>query len=139
MAVKPNFKFERLIRPYKQGGTENHQVVRTVGVQVDWLVNKRSYPLDIVGGALLVVYTKLYHNQIKFLGDGTWGSKGHQLDQYLLKTCEELYQKRLQSELGTALMERLLVDQVAKLIQLTLPQRFWRWFNKASERTGHWL
>jgi hypothetical protein len=142
MAVKHKrgkFSFDRLIKPYSQGGLESKPVTRTIDLQIDWLINKKNYPLDIVGSALLITYTKLYYGHVKFHGDGTYGSKGHQLDRYLAETCEKIYQQRLQFEVGLTLLEKMFVEQVADLIKLTASQRFFLWLSKKSEDTGHWL
>jgi hypothetical protein len=136
---RPPFSFEKLLKPYEECGVPHNPSKRTLGLQIDWLVNKKTYPMDVVGGALLIVYNKLYNEKIAFKGDGTFGYPGHQLDRYLVGVCEELYRKRLEYDVGTAMIERLLVEQVANLIQMTLFQRFCFWLNKKSENTGHWL
>ena len=96
------FDFEKLLEPYRQGGTEKTPVRRTMGTLIDWLVNKKKYPVEVAGGALLIVFTELYKWKA-FKGDGTWGSAGNELAQYIRLACDNLLQKQMQDKVYAAI------------------------------------
>jgi hypothetical protein len=95
---KNAFNFDRLLEPYRQGGTESAPVTRTIGIIIDWLINKKKYPVDVVGAAIMIVFWEM-HKGKEFLGkSNAWGSKGDELDNYIRVTCDHLLQNKLQDQ-----------------------------------------
>lgn len=101
-AEKSAFDFEKLLDPYREGGTQNQPVRRTMGTIIDFLVNKKKYPVDVVGAAILIVFTELFNGK-QFSGDGTFGSMGRELVTYIRMTCDKLLQKKKQDEVFAAI------------------------------------
>ena len=87
--AKKEFNFEKLLEPYREGGTENAPVKRTMGTILDWLVFKKKFPPKIVGAALLLTFIELKNGRV-FKGDGSYGSAGNELVRSILMLCGEL-------------------------------------------------
>jgi len=86
--------FEQLLEPYREGGAdEQHMVRRTWGTLVMWLTKKLGFDVEVAGAGILILALEL-HKGLKFEGDGSWGSRGHQLCQYLRQVCLRIKQKR---------------------------------------------
>ncbi len=81
--------FEELLEPYREGGTQQFPIRRTMGTIVDYLLNKKKYPKEIVGSAVLGVFLELKAGR-RFHGDGTYGSPGRALVSYLRRQCDTL-------------------------------------------------
>jgi len=96
------FDFEKLLDPYRDGNTKEHPVRRTMGTIVDWLVNKKKYPVEVAGGAILIVFNELYKGK-KFSGDGSYGSAGNDLVQYIRQACDKLLQQKMQEKVFAAI------------------------------------
>ena len=86
--------FKALLEPYKQGGTESSPVTRTMGTIVDYLINRRYYPIDVVGSAIFEVFFWLDAGN-KFEGNEKYGSKGEELISSIRIKCDELLHKKL--------------------------------------------
>lgn len=89
--------FDKLLDPYRQGGTPEIPVRRTMGTMLDYLMNKKKYPKDIVASALFVVFSEL-RTGMRFEGDGTWGSPGAQLISYIRQTCDDILHKKQEED-----------------------------------------
>lgn len=96
-AEKGAFDFEKLLEPYREGGQRDRPVKRTMGIMIDWLVNKKQYPVEVVGGAILIVFWEMFKGK-EFSGDEKYGSKGRELDQYVRITCDKLLNQKLQDK-----------------------------------------
>lgn len=96
--------FKKLLKPYEEGGITSSPVKRTMGTIVDYLVNKKGYPLDVVGGAIFMVFFWLDAGN-EFKGNGKYGSKGKELVTSIRMKCDELLQRRLQGEAYGAFVE----------------------------------
>ena len=120
--------FDTLLEPYREGGTPEHPVRRTVGSIVDYLLNKRKYPKEVVGASLLAVFLELKAGR-SFPGDGTYGSPGRDLVTYIRHNCDRINQERLTTE-ATAFADSLLsaLDKLRK--PPTLWQRVVAWFKR---------
>lgn len=88
---KKEFNFEKLLDPYRDGGTENDPVKRTIGTILDWLIFKKKFNPKIVGAALLLTFIELKNGK-SFKGDGSYGSAGNELVRSILMLCSELSQ-----------------------------------------------
>ena len=95
---------DKLLKPYSDGGFESQPVKRTVGTIVDYLVNKKGYPLEIVGGAIFIVLNYL-NTGGEFKGDGSYGSKGKELVTSIRLKCDELLKQRLEGATYQAFVE----------------------------------
>jgi hypothetical protein len=100
------FNFEKLLDPYREGGTVEEPVRRTMGSMVDYLINKRKYPIEIVGAAILIVFTEMKNGR-RFEGDGSYGSRGRELLTAIRNTCNLLNQNRLQKEMYQFIAENV--------------------------------
>lgn len=96
-ADRAAFDFEKLLDPYREGGQVAAPVERKLGLIIDWLINKKRYPVEVVGASILIVFWEMFNGK-EFAGDGTYGSKGRELDLYLRTTCDKLLQQKLQEK-----------------------------------------
>ena len=96
--LEEDWDFEKLIEPYREGGTKDQPVRRTWGTVIDWLVNKRKFPPDIVGAAIFLVWMKIKRDG-PFKGDGTWGSAGNEFVQTLRVVCASLMQEHMSKKI----------------------------------------
>ena len=78
MGVK-ECNIDRLIRPYREAGAENSKVERTLETISTGLLFKHKIPAHIAGAAIYKVFYKMAFEDLKFEGDGTYGSKGREL------------------------------------------------------------
>ncbi len=92
------FDFEKLLDPYREGGTEKEPVRRTMGTIIDYLLNKKKYPQEVVGAGILAVFMQLKNGKV-FPGDGTYGSRGRELVTAIRIACDRLARKKLQADL----------------------------------------
>jgi len=76
------FDFQKVLEPYKEAGTREERTERTWGKIVIWLSGKHGVPIKTIGAAILITAVQLEGGK-KFDGDGSFGSKGRQLDQYI--------------------------------------------------------
>ena len=98
--------FDKLIEPYTDGGTEEIPVERTMGTIIDYLVNKKGYPLDTVGAAIFTVFFQMDAG-ITFKGDGSYGSEGRQLVTAIRMVCDEYNQAKLTAVSNAMFIEKL--------------------------------
>ena len=82
------FDFEKLLDPYRQGGTKDVYMQRTMGTIVDFLLNKKRYPVEVAGAAILKVFLQLHAGQ-QFKGDQSYGSPGRELVTHIRQTCDQ--------------------------------------------------
>lgn len=94
---KSAFSFETLLDPYREGGTPDQPVQRCMGTIVDFLVNKKKYPVDVAGAGILIVFTEMFKGRA-FNGDGSYGSKGRELVTAIRMTCDKLLQNKMQDK-----------------------------------------
>jgi len=92
--AKKDFSFSKLLEPYVQGGTESQPVKRTIGTIMDWLINKKKYPVDVAGAGLLFLFMDLKGGKM-FEGDGSYGSPGRALVTNLRFICDGLLRGKL--------------------------------------------
>ena len=121
------FNFDKLMEPYKEGGSEDKPVERTIAMDIDWLVNRKKYSVEVAGGALLLTFMRIM-KEGHFKGDGTYGSKGHEFDQNLNQAAAVLQKKALLSETYKKLAEGRAVEM--KRYMLDTSARFSPWFVK---------
>lgn len=74
--------FEKLLRPYKEAGTVERPRTRNISVILDFLLNRLHFPMEVVGATLLETFLELQAGK-QFKGDGTYGSAGRELVQYM--------------------------------------------------------
>lgn len=131
-AKKNEFDFEKLLDPYREGGTETTPVRRTMGTIVDWLANKKKYPIEIVGAAILLAFMDL-RNGKRFDGDGSYGSKGNDFVQSIRAICDKLARKQLEGDvykrLAEARVEEIKAFIIAEVEDRTM-SRFAKWRKK---------
>ncbi len=117
--------FNQLLIPYNKGGTEREQVERTMGTIIDYLLNKKGYPLDIVSAAIFTVFMWL-NTGGRFLGDGSYGSPGRELITAIRIKCDELFQLKLESTTYQVFVEQYAAE-LACYLKPTLKHKFIRW------------
>jgi len=136
-AKKEEFNFTKLLEPYTDGGTEDHYIQRTMGTIIDYFINKKQYPIDIVGAAVLLTFFKLKDGGV-FHGDGTYGSKGRELVTYIRQICDRLLQTNLEGKFYQKIAEarakelsEFIKNEVARA---TTP--WWkRWYRRNFDKT----
>ena len=137
--AKSRFSFDKLLEPYIEGGQQDQPVKRSIGTIFDYLINKKKYPLDVAGAALLIVFNELFEGK-SFEGDGTYGSKGRELVTYIRIKCDEISQNKLKSQvfenIAGAKME-VLQDLSWEMVRNAIPKPMvpimpgtWRWLRK---------
>lgn len=142
-AEKSKFDFNLLLEPYIEGGTQNQPVKRTIGTILDYFINKKKYPVDVVGAAVLITFKELFDGK-SFKGDGSYGSPGRELVSYIRIKCDEINQNKLRSEvfesIAGARMEalheliyRINRDNLPWGIRLVSPKT-WEWKRKRARR-----
>jgi len=94
MGLKKKFNFDKLLEPYKEGGTENYPVTRTMGTITSKLMISYKLPPDIVGLAIYKVFYKMAHDGLEFKGNGKYGSKGSELFSCIKAQCLDLTQNK---------------------------------------------
>ena len=141
-AEKSRFSFDKLLEPYTEGGTVDKPVVRTIGTIFDFLINKKKYPLDVAGAALLIVFNELFEGK-EFAGDGTYGSKGRELVSYIRVKCDDISQNKLKMQvfenIAGAKME-VLENLSWEMVRNSIPKPLipimpgtWRWLRKRKQ------
>ena len=64
---------------YEEGGTENQPIQRSIKTIATKLIIANKLPPDVVGAAIFKVFSHIAFNNLKFKGDGSYGSKGREL------------------------------------------------------------
>lgn len=118
--------FNRLLKPYREGGTKEKPVERTMGTIADYLINKKRYPPDIVGGAIFMVFMWLDSGG-EFEGNDKYGSKGKELVTSIRMKCDELVRKRIESEIYKEFIEAYAVD-LKRCITPNWKRKFLKWW-----------
>ena len=92
--IADTWDFDEIIKPYEVGGTPDHPVKRTWGLVISWLVDKKRFPLDVIGAAMMLTVEKI-KREGDFEDTGKHGSMGDQFDSNLLATCDLIQKQRL--------------------------------------------
>jgi len=119
--------FAELIKPYEDGGTQSKPVKRTLEGIIDWLLNKKQYPMEIVGGAVFIVFNWITTGG-SFKGDGSYGSKGRELDTAIRIKCDELLRIR-QTAATHEVFVAFYARHLRKYIIPTWKRRFLTWWH----------
>lgn len=126
---KPNLRghsnhdmnFNLLLRAYREGGTKDQPIERTMATIVDYLMNKKQYPADVIGGALFLVFNWLAMGH-KFHGDGTYGSRGRELVTAIRLKCDELLHEKIEAETYKAFVEAY-SDKLFELVEVKIDDK----------------
>jgi len=119
--------FDKLLEPYRDGGTENKPVERTIGTIIDYLINKKGYPLDTVGAAIFTIFFRLDAGLV-YKGDGSYGSKGRELVTSIRMLCDEYTRTKL-----TAVSNALFLEQFGENLKSILTPK-----SKKQKLMGWW-
>ena len=92
------FDVNKLLEPYKEGGTPEHPVERTLGTIVDYFINKKRYPIEVAGAGIFYTLLELKNGKV-FRGNGNYGSKGVELVTYIRVLCDKINQEKLDAEI----------------------------------------
>lgn len=92
--IKDDYDIEKLLEPYKEGGTENEPIERSSGTILNWLINKKKFSPDIAGAGLISVLMELRQGK-KFDGDGSYASAGNDLAHYIAERCDNFNRQKL--------------------------------------------
>jgi len=112
------FDFEKLMEPYREGGSKDKPIARTMGMIVDWLVNRKKYSVEVAGGAILLTFMRIM-KEGHFKGDGTFGSAGNELDQNIRQAADVLNQKTLLAATYKKLAEGRAVEMKRFMLDTT--------------------
>lgn len=143
---KSTFDFDKLLEPYKQGGTRENPVERSIGTIFDYLINKKRYPVDVAGAALLIIFNDLHKGKV-FEGGNRWGSSGRQLVTAIRMKCDEILQYKLKQQvfesIAGARMEALqelvfesVHSQTPWFVRVWAP-RSWRWLRRRKAKKAN--
>lgn len=137
--VKKDWDIEELIKPYRDGGTQEHPVERSSGTILDWLINKKKFPPEIAGAGLLSVLMEMKRGK-RFLGDKSYGSKGREFIFYVAQRCNDFNQHKLQSEMYKTIAGarlELMDEAIFEMVRTQMPSALmwlspgtWRWLRK---------
>lgn len=125
--------FDVLLEPYKEGGVKNRPVERTMSTILDYLLNKKQYPMEIVGGAIFLVFNWL-NSGGKFRGDGKYGSAGKELVTSIRIKCDDLLYQRLEGETHKTFVE-LYAKDLKMCITPNWQRKFLKWWRGKDEFT----
>ena len=118
--------FYELLSPYKEGGTESNPIERTMGTMLDYFVNKKQYPMEIVGGAVFLIFNYL-NSGGKFYGDGSYGSSGRELVTSIRMKCDDLLRQKVESESFMVFME-LYAEDLKKMMLPSWKYKMSNWW-----------
>lgn len=96
--------FDKLIEPYKQGGTEKGPVDVTIGNICSKLMVNYRIPPEIVGSALYNVFNAIANKGLVFKGNRKWGSKGAELFSCIKAQCVDMTEKKSAQDAINAIM-----------------------------------
>ena len=117
--------FNKLLIPYNKGGTERDNVERTMGTIINYFLNKKCYPIDVVGASIFMIFMFLDAGG-KFRGDGSYGSPGRELITSIRIKCDELLAIKLESITYQTFIEQFAAG-LTYHIKPTLKHRFIRY------------
>ena len=92
--MKTTFNIDKLLEPYKKGGTETSPVKRSLSTIASKLIVGNNLPPEIVGAAIFKVFQKMAHEGLEFKGDGTYGSKGRELFSCIRAQAIDMVEKK---------------------------------------------
>ena len=130
--------FDKLIEPYKDGGTEKGPVDVTIGNICSKLMVQYRIPADIVGVALYKVMYEIANNDLVFEGNGKYGSKGAELFSCIKAQCVDMVEKQSSQSALDVILSRVTCFRECRHRLKTLPlrtkwQRFKDFFNEPKE------
>ena len=125
--------FDKLLEPYKDGGVENRPVERTMGTIMDYFLNKKQYPMEIVGGAVFLVFNWL-NTGGEFKGNAKYGSRGAELVTSIRMKCDDLLRQRLEGETYKAFLE-MYAGELKICIVPGWERKFLKWWRGRDELT----
>jgi hypothetical protein len=143
--VKQEYDLESLLQPYKEGGTKEHPIERSTGTVLDWLINKKKFPPDIAGAGLVASLMDVKQGK-SFPGDGSYGSRGHELVHYVAMKCDEFNKTKLSAEMFKTIAGakiEVMEDVIFERVRAMLPWWIrlvsigsWRWLRKRRKRVS---
>ena len=86
--------FDKLIKPYRDGGTLKSPVDVTIGNITSKLMVQYRIPPEIVGIAVYKVMDNIANKGLAFHGDGEYGSKGAELFSCIKAQCVALTEQK---------------------------------------------
>ncbi len=125
--AKKEFNFDKLLEPYREGGTKENPVTRTIGTILDWLIFKKKFPPEIVGAALLLTFIEIKNGKV-FKGDDSYGSAGNEMVRSILMLCNELSKGKLKDKFYKTIAEAK-IEETGLLIEKKIATAF-PWFLK---------
>jgi len=119
--------FDKLIKPYKDGGTEKGPVDVTIGNICSKLMVSYRIPPDVVGAALYKVMDAVANKGLEFKGNDKYGSKGAELFSCIKAQCVDLTENKSVREV------------VNKIFKQTSCLRDCRYRTKVLEKKSRWV
>ena len=118
-ALDKEWNFDILLEPYLEGGSKDHPVTRSWGTVIDWLINKRKFPPDVVGAGIFLTWLEIKKNG-DFRGDGTYGSPGDEFVNYIRQVCASIMKQRATQQIFSGM-----AGKVGQQIQATSMMNLW--------------
>jgi hypothetical protein len=133
--LSDEWDFEQLLEPYREGGTPSNPVRRTWGTMIDWLINKRKFPPDVVGAGIFLAWMKIKKDghfppdiDPKDPKRVIYGSAGDKFAKGVAAICGSIMQQKMSQQIFSGM-----AGKVEQQIKDSFNQDFWDltpWFVK---------
>ena len=84
------FNINELLKPYKEGGTANEPIERSLETISNALINRYKYPEYVVALAIWKIFYSIANEGLDFKGDDSYGSKGRELFSAIKAQCVQM-------------------------------------------------
>lgn len=121
--------FERLLEPYREGGTAEQPIRRTWGTLITWLSGKLRFTPEIIGAAILLVCLEMKKGKL-FNGDGSYGSKGRELAHYLKNTCLAIKETRSADDMFMFIGKKIYTETIAPMMAEKMKKMMKPWWRR---------
>ena len=139
--IRDEWDIDKILEPYREGGTYDHPIQRSSGTILDWLINKKKFPPDVAGAALVATLIEIKNGK-EFPGTGEYGSRGHEMVTAVAHRASEILREKLldpavQMFTQFSVMENLIFEKVrAQIPAVLIPfaPGTWRWLKHRRAR-----
>jgi len=95
---KQQFDIEKLLKPFKKSGSEQHPIPLTLDIIFDSLANHLNFAPDIVARAVWKAFHEMAYDGKQFKGTNEYGSKSKELLQYLKALCWQMRSEEMKKK-----------------------------------------
>ena len=132
--IEQEWDFEKLIEPYRHGGPNRaNEVRRSWGTIIDWLINRRHFPPEVVGAGIFLTWMQVKrdgHFKPDFNSDGkeVWDSAGNKFVQSIKAMCASVAKQQMSMQIFSGM-----AGKIEEQIKIAFRGDFWTmtpWFVK---------